>query len=105
MAQSIMAANSIDEELPPVLDAQKNRMKVHEREIDEESRYVQWHYFKERPLNEIKLHFRMLESSFENFMDEHKSLISLIPPSCSKFIKTEQNSYSAYRHKYMIDGF
>lgn len=96
-----MAANSIVEELPPVLDAQKNRMKVHEGEIDEESRYVQSRYFLERPINELKLHFRMLESSFKSFVDEHKSLISLIPLTCSRFLKCEQNSYAAYRQKYM----
>lgn len=95
-----MAAKSI-EELPPVLEAQRNRMKVHEGEIDEESRYVQSRYFKDRPLNEMNLHCRMLESSFKSFVEEHKSMISLIPPSCSQFLKKEQNSYAVYRQKYM----
>lgn len=57
------------EELPPVLEAQKNRMKVHENELDEEARYVQSRYFKERPLNELNLHSRMLESSFKSFVE------------------------------------
>lgn len=89
------------EELPPVLESQRNRMRVHENELDEEARYVQSRYFKERPLNELNLHSRMLESSFKSFVDEHKAMIALIPTTCAQFLKREQNSYAGYRKKYM----